>query len=86
MSSILKNSRETFERLKSIGRLSVPKTGRIVMLPKDVFKFACTNKDYHGNENVTICFRPEIRQGTKIIRRGMTEDVCSCGIIYRQES
>lgn len=83
---MLRNPKATFERLKQIGKLGVQKQGRIILIPKDVFKVGCTNKDFHGNENVTICFRPEIKQGKKIVRKGMTEDQCTCGIIYKQES
>ena len=84
---MLKSPKETFERLRNLGKNIIPKAGRIILIPKDVFKVACKNRDYHGDTNVSIVFRPAIfGQGGKVVRKGVNEETCSCGIIYKQES
>lgn len=78
----LMNPKDTLLRLKERAKNYVSKTGKIVYIPKDQLKIACTNSAFHGKMHVSIVFRPGLVQGGKVVRREIDEVVCECGIIY----
>lgn len=83
---MLLNPVEQLKRLKERAKHAISKDGKIVMIPKDVFKFACLNEAFHGKMKETVVFRAGLIQAGKVIKRAVDEYTCSCGIIYRQES
>lgn len=82
---MLQNSLEQLKKLKERAKHAISKDGKIVMIPKDIFKFCCTNESFHGKQKESVVFREGLIQGGKVIRRAVDEFSCSCGITYKQE-
>lgn len=82
---MLLNPVEQLKKLKERAKHAISKDGKIVMIPKDVFKFACSNEAFHGKMRETVVFRAGLVQNGKVIKRAVDEYTCSCGITYLHE-